>query len=121
MQNLEKLSVFLKLLRLRNGDERLSDMAKKLGVSASYLSTVENEKRTMNDKIFKAIVRVYKLNQEEAEQLSVLRHLASKNINVSMDELDDEKKKTVVKFLSSLDSLNEEEMEKINLLLNKKK
>mgnify|MGYP000146596443 CR=1 FL=1 len=118
---MDKLSVFLKMLRLRNGDERLSDMAKKLGVSASYLSTVENEKRNMTDKLFQKIIKIYQLNTEEAEQLSVLRQLASKNINVAMDDLDDEKKKTVVKFLSSLDSLSEEEMEKINLLLNKKK
>lgn len=118
---MDKLSVFLKMLRLRNRDERLSDMAKRLGVSASYLSTVENEKRNMTDKLFKKIVSVYELNKEEADQLSVLRQLASKNLNVSMDDLDDEKKKTVVKFLSSLDSLSEDEMEKINLLLNKKK
>ena len=113
--------MFLKLLRLRNGDERLSDMAKKLEVSASYLSTVENEKRNMTDKLYRKIVQTYALNKDEADQLSVLRQLASKNINISMDDLDDEKKKTVVKFLSSLDSLSEDEMEKINLLLTKKK
>lgn len=118
---MEKLSVFLKMLRLRNGDERLSDMAKKLGVSSSYLSTVENEKRNMTDKLLKSVISVYALTPDEAEQLRVLRQLASKNINVAMEELDEEKKKTVVKFLSSLDSMSEEEMEKINLLLNKKK
>ena len=113
--------MFLKLLRLRNGDERLSDMAKKLEVSASYLSTVENEKRNMTDKLYRKIVQTYALNKDEVDQLSVLRQLASKNINISTDDLDDEKKKTVVKFLSSLDSLSEDEMEKINLLLTKKK
>ena len=119
--HLDNLTVYLKSLRLRSDDERLSDMAKKLGVSASYLSTVENQKRRMNDKLFQKIVEVYELNEKEEKKLDLLRILASKEFNVSLDEMEDEKKETVVKFLSSVDDLSKEDVEKINLLLKNKK
>ena len=118
---MDNLTVFLKALRLRSNDERLSDMAQKLQVSASYLSTVENQKRRMNDKLFKKIVSVYDLDDQEAKELDLLRNLASKEFNVSLNELEDEKKETVVKFLSSVDDLSKEDVEKINLLLKKGK
>jgi len=118
---MDKLSVFLKTLRLKNNDERLSDMAKKLGVSASYLSTIENEKRPMTDKLFNAIVKNYQLDQEETQKLTELSQMAAKKINIPINDLDEDKKKTVIKFLSNIESMTEEEMEKINLLLNKKK
>lgn len=118
---MDNLTVYLKSLRLKSGDERLSDMAKKLGVSASYLSTVENQKRRMNDKLLKKIVDVYQLNEKEEKKLDLLRNLASKEFNVSLDELEDEKKETVVKFLSSVDDLSKEDVEKINLMLKNKK
>lgn len=118
---MDNLTVYLKSLRLRSDDERLSDMAKKLGVSASYLSTVENQKRRMNDKLFQKIVEVYALDDEEEKKLDLLRNLASKEFNVSLDEMEDEKKETIVKFLSSVDDLSKEDVEKINLLLKNKK
>lgn len=118
---MDNLTVYLKSLRLRSDDERLSDMAKKLGVSASYLSTVENQKRRMNDKLFQKIVEVYTLDDEEEKKLDLLRNLASKEFNVSLDEMEDEKKETIVKFLSSVDDLSKEDVEKINLLLKNKK
>ena len=118
---MDNLTVYLKSLRLRSSDERLSDMAKKLGVSASYLSTVENQKRRMNDKLFQKIVGVYELNEKEVKKLDLLRNLASKEFNVSLDEMEYEKKETIVKFLSSVDDLSKEDVEKINLLLKNKK
>lgn len=118
---MDNLTVFLKSLRLSSDDERLSDMAKKLEVSASYLSTVENQKRRMNDKLFEKIVDVYKLDAKDEKKLDLLRNLASKEFNVSLDEMEDEKKEAVVKFLSSVDDLSKEDLEKINLLLKNKK
>ncbi len=117
---IQSLSLFLKTIRHSNGKENLSDMAKKLGVSASYLSTVENGKRVMNDKLYQNIISKYNLSKIEAKELDVLRKLESKSIHVNTDELDPEKKDTVVKFLSSLDDLSKDELRKIRHLVNKK-
>lgn len=117
---MKSLTVFLKELRLNNGDERLSDMAKKLGVSASYLSTIETEKRRMNDKLFDKIVSVYQLSYDKAKKLNIIRNTVSNELVLSMEEMDEETKETVVKFLSSVEDLTKEDVEKINLLLKKK-
>ena len=115
------LSFYLKFIRNRHGKERLSAMAKKLGVSASYLSSVENGKKPMSDKLFHSIVSVYKLDEAETKELNVLRHLEIKNLNVKTDDMDDQKKEVVIKFLSNLDSLDEDDLEKIEFLINKSK
>lgn len=115
------LTVFLKEIRLKNNNERLSDMAMKLGVSASYLSTVETAKRRMNDKLFKKIIEVYQLNMQEQRELNELRNLASNEVSFSFEDLDVSKKEAVVKFLSNVDDLSSEDLEKINLLLKSKK
>ena len=116
----KSLSIFLKALRHESKKERLSDMAKKLGVSASYLSTVENGKRLMNDKLFFNIIKVYSLDKNQTKELDVLRQLEGKSLQIKTDELDGEKKDMVIKFLSNLDDISENEVKMIKDLMNKK-
>lgn len=117
----KSLSLFLKALRHVNNKEKLSDMSLKLGVSASYLSTVENGKRTMNDKLFSLIVKTYKLSKDESQELDVLRKLEAKSFHVNTEDLDADKKDTVIKFLSHIDDLSVDEMKTIQHLVNKKR
>lgn len=117
----KNLTIFLKEIRLNNDNERLSDMAQKLGVSASYLSTVETQKRRMNDKLFQKIIDVYELNINSQKELNELRNLASNEMSFSLEDLDQSKKAAVVKFLSNVDELSTEDLEKINLLIKSKK
>lgn len=112
------LTVFLKQLRLKNNNERLSDMARKVGISSSYLSSIENKKRKMNDKLLKKIVDIYALSKDEADQLTVLRNLAAQEINIPLKDMDEEKKETIVKFLSNIDTLSSDDFQKINYMLN---
>jgi len=114
------LSLFLKAIRYHNSKEKLSDMARKLDVSSSYLSTVENGKRAMNDKLFQSIVKNYRLSEDESKELDVLRKLEAKQLNVSTKEMDVGQKETLVKFLSNLKDFDEEELKTINHLINKK-
>jgi transcriptional regulator with XRE-family HTH domain len=114
------LSLFLKAIRYHNKKEKLSDMAKKLGVSASYLSTVENGKRAMNDKLFLSIIDKYQLSKEESKELDILRKLELNHLNVDTKEMDSELKETIVKFLSNIKDLDEDELKSINTLINKK-
>lgn len=115
------LSFFLKNLRNLHGKERLSVMANKLGVSASYLSSVENGKKPMSDKLYQSLVAVYKLNETEMQELNMLRHLESKNLNVNTNDMDEQKKEVVVKFLSNIDSMDDDDLKEIEYLINKRK
>ena len=114
------LTVFLKQLRLKHGNERLSDMARRLGISASYLSTIETHKRKMNDKLFEKITKIYELSGTETSELNVLRNLAAKELSVSLENMDDEKKERIVKFLSNINDMTSDDFKKISYLIDAK-
>jgi len=89
-------------------------------MTISYLSSVENEKRNMTDEMYLTICRLYLLNTEQCDELQYLKNLASKRLNVQLDGLDKNAKQTTVKFLSNVDSLSDDDLERINKIINKK-
>jgi len=111
----------MKKLRLNNNDQTMSDMAHGLGISISYLSSVENGKRTMTDEMIEKISSVYHLTNEQTTELRYLRDLASDRLNVTLDGMDDSTKSTTVKFLSSVDKLSAEDLKKIDSIIKKNK
>lgn len=117
----ESLAIFFKRLRLDNQDERLVDMAKRLDVSQSFLSSIETGKRNLNDKLIEKIVQEYHLNSEEEKELIYLRDISAKKLNIAMDNLESDKKEAVVQFLSNVKDLDEKSLEKINMIIKRKK
>jgi DNA-directed RNA polymerase subunit F len=75
----------------------------------------------MNDEVYALLVKVYKLSQEEQDELKYLKEMATNEINVKVEKLDDDKKSTLINFLSKVEGLDNKELEKINLILKKKK
>ena len=121
MSNDKKLSIFMKRLRLNRNDQTMMEMAKELGISVSFLSSIENGKRNMSEEMFHLICDTYKLTPKLAEELKQLRTLSVSKINVPLDSMSSELKSTTVKFLSSADELSEADLKKINSILNKKR
>lgn len=121
MSNDKKLSIFMKRLRLNRNDQTMMEMAKELGISVSFLSSIENGKRNMSEEMFNLICEKYKLTAKLAEELRELRTLSVSKINVPLDSMSSELKSTTVKFLSSADELSEADLKKINSILNKKR
>lgn len=58
----------LAVIRVMN-NETLNDMARKLGISSSYLSSIENGNRNGSAKLLMRIIKVYKLNEKESDRL----------------------------------------------------
>jgi HTH-type transcriptional regulator, competence development regulator len=121
LSNDKKLSIFMKRLRLNRNDQTMMEMAKELGISVSFLSSIENGKRNMSEEMFHLICDKYKLTPKLAEELRELRTLSVSKINVPLDSMSSELKSTTVKFLSSADELSEADLKKINSILNKKR
>ena len=117
----KNLSIFMKRLRLNHNDQTMMAMAKDLGISVSFLSSIENGKRNMSDDMFLLICEKYHLTVSQIEELNYLRTLNSSKINVPLDSMSSELKSTTVKFLSSADELSEADLKKINSILNKKR
>jgi transcriptional regulator with XRE-family HTH domain len=120
MSKIKSLSQFLKKIRLENGDETMTTMASNIGISVSYLSSVESEKRPMTDDLYHKICSLYKLNTNEQKELLFFKNLASKKINVEIDTLSPDSRNLTVNFLSNVDSLSSDDLEKINKIINKK-
>jgi transcriptional regulator with XRE-family HTH domain len=116
----QTLNYFMKRLRLNHNDETMTQMAKRLRISVSYLSSIENEKRNMTDEMFALITSVYRLSEEEQSELNYLRNLSGSKLNIKLDNLTPSTKQTTVKFLSNVDSLSATDLERINKIINKK-
>ena len=115
------LSIFLKKLRLNSGDEKLKDMAKKLNISIALLSSIETGKRKMNNQVLLKIITEYALDTKATEELKYLKDMATDEISVKTEKMDDDKKSTLINFLSKVEGLNQKELTKINLILKKQK
>lgn len=113
-----QLGIFLRKLRLDSG-EIMKDMAKKLGVSSSFLSAVENGKKKMPDSWYDTIVRVYNLNEKEQEDLIKAIEESQKSIEIDLEDLSNEKRRLAFSFARKLENLNEEEVDKMKLFFKR--
>ena len=113
-----QLGIFLRKLRLDSG-EIMKDMAKKLGVSSSFLSAVENGKKKMPDAWYETIIRIYNLDKGEQEELIKVIEESQKSIEINLEELSKEKRRLAFSFARKLENLNEEEVDKMKLFFKR--
>jgi transcriptional regulator with XRE-family HTH domain len=103
---MSEIGNYLKQLRKKHNNERLIDMAQKINISVPYLSSIENGNRPLTDKIINRIIDVYKLSEEDVEDLFYFRNKESKALKIPLDQFDEEQKDKIIRFLSSLDDEN---------------
>lgn len=65
------LGKFLRKIRIDH-DERLYDMAKKVGVSSAFLSSVENGHKKASDALVDNIITIYKLDEKQKKNYIML-------------------------------------------------
>lgn len=58
------IAKFLRKIRI-DSDESLGDMADKIGLSAAYLSAIENNKRTAPEDMKENLYKAYSLSEEQ--------------------------------------------------------
>ena len=109
----------LRKLRIDN-DELLKDMADKLGVTISYLSAVEHGKREVPDDWVDTISKLYQLSDAEKDNLEDLAYMSKNKVSIDLLEVNDKKKNTALAFARKFDNLSDEEINKINKILNNK-
>lgn len=115
------LSKFLRILRIQN-DEVLGDMAEKLGIMPSYLSSIEANKRPLTPALKEKLIDSYSLDSEEQEHLENCIAEASRSVEVSLDNVRDESilseyVDTAVMFARDISKLGNTELDEIRNLL----
>lgn len=115
---LTQLGIFLRKLRLDSG-EIMKEMAKKLDVSSSFLSAVENGKKKMPDSWYDMIVKLYNLDKEKQNELMTSIEESQKSVEINLEDLSREKKRLAFSFARELENMNKEEVNKMKIFFNK--
>lgn len=113
---------FGKYIRKRRIDKvvTLREMADAMGLSPSYLSSVETGKRNITDTFLNEVVNYLKLKVEEVTYLHNLAAISQKEISISIERANDKQKNSAVFFARKLNTLNSDELDKINKILEGK-
>ena len=111
---------FLRNLRMDMG-ELLYDMASKLGVSSAFLSGVENGKRKIPEKWLSNIAKNYELSDEKVAEMTDCYHDSNNEIEIGLENLRNNQKSLAIAFARKLDSIPDDDIEKILKVLNKEK
>lgn len=98
--------------------ETLTHMASQLGVSAAYLSAVEQGKRNTPIDWPKVIAGQYGLTAEETEALTVAALCSTRSLHLNLDGQPPVKRALATLFVSHFDSMPKEEAARLLALLS---
>lgn len=110
----------LRKIRIDNS-EVLYDMAKKLGITSSYLSAIECGKRVIPVNFSERISELYSLDDFKSEQLQKQQDSCSLKLEIQFDEEDKEDKELAFKFARTFRDIDEEDRIAILKILNKRR
>lgn len=116
---LTKFGKELRKLRL-DRDERLKEMAEKLGVTVAYLSAVENGKRRVPDSWIKLIENTYDLSEDEILHLQQLAFDERDSISLNIGNMNVFEKNIAYSFARRFQDLSEEDKNDLKKILDRK-
>ncbi|MGP1598952.1 transcriptional regulator [Peptoanaerobacter stomatis] len=109
---LSKFGKFTRKLRIER-NELLSHMAEKLKVSSSFLSAVENGKKSVPNKWPDSIKDIYELSSKESLELDKAYLDSINSISLNMENKNEEDKEIILSFARKFDSLDNKSKEEL--------
>ncbi len=113
---LTALGKFLRKLRIDNG-EILKDMADKLGVTASFLSAVENGKKHMPSAWNQTICSMYQLNDSQIKEFTAAIAETEDRIEMDLSKVPTAHRKLAVSFARRFTDFDERQIQSFIELL----
>lgn len=107
---------YLRDLRLNNG-QTLKQMAEILGVSSSFLSAVENGKKSMPNRWNKILSNEYHLNNAQLDDLKQAIKDSAASVKLNLADSNDSSRKLAISFARNFNDLSEAEKSKIMKIL----
>ena len=108
----------LRKLRIDKG-EILKDMADKLDMSSSYLSSIECGKRKIQPGMTDKIIDIYSLSSGESDDLRKAELMNADVLEVPLENMTSTKQNMAVIFARTFKDIDDETAEKIKNLLKK--
>jgi len=97
---------FIRKLRIEK-EELLKEMADKLGVTSSYLSSVEIGKRKFPEKWFQLLIEAYNLEGDVIDELQQAINRSKKIIEINIDKMNNQDKDLALMLARKLESLDD--------------
>lgn len=114
---LTEFGKMLRVIRIQN-NEVMYDMANKMSVTSSYLSAIENGKRSIPRNFIDKLVHVYGLSVDDRLDLMSAADLSAQVVKFNISQESEFKKELVVSFARSFDDLDETTIKKLQHTLN---
>lgn len=111
-----KFGEFARILRIKN-HEVMGDMAKVLGVSVSFLSSVENGKKNVPEGWLDTISEKYALDSVEREALEQSIDESRLQMKINLAKAQDYQRSVAVRFARSFEDMDQETAKRIMELL----
>ena len=107
----------LKIIRIKTGDSVL-DMANKLHISKSYLTSIENGSRRIPNELINVLFSVYPLTEKDKENIRETVVLCTNMIKINLDNYSDEEKRIILNLVKKESS--KDKIHKIFDIINEK-
>lgn len=115
---LTELGKILRKIRI-DRQELLRDMAKKLEVSAAYLSAVETGKRKAPKVWIEKIIQSYGLNSFESAQLYAAFDESQEELRIPIQQISAQQRNVAISFAKALEGLSDDDLKKIMNVVQK--
>lgn len=107
---------FCRKLRI-DKNQIMRDMAETLGVSAAFLSAVENGKRNIPKTWSEQLIDIYKMSTDEQRKLHKAIDLSLTEVKINLTEEKPSDRELIVTFAKEFKTLDEVRKEEIKKLL----
>lgn len=116
---LSSLGKLLRKMRIDNG-ELLKDMADKLKISSSYLSSIEMNQRNIPADFIDRVIQVYRLTTNQAQELKEAARLSVREVKLDLSDKNTQYRDVALLLARNFDHLKEEELEAFRNILKKR-
>lgn len=113
-----KFGEFMRILRVQH-HEVMGDMAKLLGVSAPFLSAVENGKKNVPFEWLDIIAKHYSLNEKQIEEKRESAENSKSQVKIILSQSESYQREAALQFARSFDDIDEETATRILELLKR--
>lgn len=108
----------LRIIRVNSGDSA-KEMAAKLNMSPSYLSTIENGKRNIPPDMEELLIRAYTLSEKDKAKLRKAMVDSSDTVKIDLTDLAEKKKQMIYEITRG--DLDEATIDQLCKIINQKK
>jgi len=116
---LTEFGKFVRKLRIDNGVV-LGDMAKIIGVSSSYLSSVENGKKNITEQLLEKIAEYFSLNKSQLTELKQSADNSPISVKLDLKNASSDDRMLASAFARQVSDLSANQKSDIFAILNKK-